>query len=104
MTPSISTKWSSSCKEYIVSRGTATLSPVVRTRLPSIRRVIRTRDVVFVRSKLYNSQSQYAEKSYVQEAAELLDIEETPDYSNMLTEQLSSHKENAEEIGDTIHV
>ena len=65
--------------------------------------MIRTRDVVFVRGKLCDSQDQYAEKSYVREAAEVLDIEETPDYSNISTEQLSS-PENTEEIGDTIHV
>ncbi|KAI0568239.1 hypothetical protein Alg130_12245, partial [Pyrenophora tritici-repentis] len=53
---------------------------------------------------------------YVREVAEVLDIEETPDYSNILTEQLSSprieeegenennEEENADEIGDTIHV
>ena len=34
----------------------------------------------------------------------MLDIEETPNYSNILTEQLSSHEEENAEIGDTIHV
>ncbi|KAI1663301.1 Pol protein [Pyrenophora tritici-repentis] len=90
---------------------------IFRVWLPTIGRVIRTRDVVFLRDKLCDGQGQYAEKSYVREVAEVLDIEETPDYSNILTEQLSSpgieeegenenneEEENAEEIGDTIHV
>ena len=76
---------------------------IFRVWLPTIGRVIRTRDVVFVRGKLCDGKGQYAEKSYVREAAEVLDIEETPDYSNLLTEELSS-PENTEEIGDTIHV
>jgi hypothetical protein len=92
---------------------------IFRVWLPTIGQVIRTRDVVFARGKLCNSQGQYAEKSYIQEAAEVLDIEETPDYSNVLTGQLSSsvneeegekEKENEDEIetedqiGDTFHV
>ncbi|KAI2478966.1 Pol protein [Pyrenophora tritici-repentis] len=89
---------------------------IFRVWLPTIGRVIRTRDVVFLRDKLCDGQGQYAEKSYVREVAEVLDIEETPDYSNILTEQLSSprieeegenennEEENADEIGDTIHV
>jgi len=76
---------------------------IFRVWLPTIGRVIRTRDVVFLRDKLCDGQGQHAEKSYVREAAEVLDIEETPDYSNILTEQLSS-PENTEEIGDTIDV
>ncbi|PZD30029.1 hypothetical protein A1F97_10211 [Pyrenophora tritici-repentis] len=43
---------------------------IFRVWLPSIGRVIRTRDVVFVRSKLCDGQGQYAEKSYVREIAE----------------------------------
>jgi hypothetical protein len=82
---------------------------IFRVWLPTIGRVIQTRDVVFAQDKLCDSQGQYAEKSYVWEAAEVLDIEETLDYSNILTEQLSS-PENKEEreaenqIGDMIDV
>jgi hypothetical protein len=82
---------------------------IFRVWLPTIGRVIQTRDVVFAQDKLCDSQGQYAEKSYVREAAEVLDIEETLDYSNILTEQLSS-PENKEEreaenqIGDMIDV
>jgi hypothetical protein len=70
---------------------------ILRVCLPTIGRVIRTRDVVFVRGKLCDGQGQYAEKSYVREAAEVLDIKETPDYSNILTEQLSSPEIEKEE-------
>jgi hypothetical protein len=90
---------------------------IFRVWLPTIGRVIRTRDVVFARGKLCDSQGQYAEKSFIQEAAEVLDIEETPDHNNILIEQLFSPEneeegendeevetENPEEIGDTIHV
>jgi hypothetical protein len=87
--------------------------------------VIRTRDVVFIQGKLCDGQGQYAEKSYIREVAEVLDIEDTPDYSNILTNQLSSPEdevpnqdtdqdedqdENQETnelespMGDTIHV
>ncbi|KAF1931148.1 uncharacterized protein M421DRAFT_2670 [Didymella exigua CBS 183.55] len=63
-------------------------------------------NVVFIRGKLCDGKGQYAEKSYVQEAAEVLDIKEALDYSNILTEQLFSreNKDNAEGIGDTVHV
>ncbi|KAA8613952.1 hypothetical protein PtrV1_12860 [Pyrenophora tritici-repentis] len=71
--------------------------------------------------KLCDGQGQYAEKSYIREVAEVLDIENTPDYSNILTDQLSSpedvnvqqdahRSENDMEdeiedpISDTIHV
>jgi hypothetical protein len=74
--------------------------------LPTIGRVIQTQDAVFSQGKLCDSQGQYAEKSYIQEAAEVLDIKETLDYSNILAEQLSSYKEREakSQIGDTIHV
>jgi hypothetical protein len=70
--------------------------------------VIQTRDVVFARGKLCDGQGQYAEKSYVREAAEVLDIKETLDHSNILTEQLSSTRNEEEreaesQIGDTIY-
>ena len=55
--------------------------------------MIRTRDVGFGRDKLCDSQGQYAEKIYIREVAEVLDIEDTPDYSNILTDQLSSPDE-----------
>ncbi|KAI1509646.1 Pol protein [Pyrenophora tritici-repentis] len=94
---------------------------IFRIWLPTIGRVIRTRDVVFLRDKLCDGQGQYAEKSYIREVAEVLDIENTPDYSNILTDQLSSpedvnvqqdahRSENDMEdeiedpISDTIHV
>ncbi|KAI0612592.1 rve domain-containing protein [Pyrenophora tritici-repentis] len=65
--------------------------------------------------KLCDGQGQYAEKSYIREAAEVLDIEDTPDYSDILTDQLSlpedahqdenkSENEMEDQIGDTIHV
>ena len=71
--------------------------------------MIRTQDVVFARGKLCDGRGQYAEKSYIQEAAEVLEIEETPDHSNILTEQLFSLEDEEEreaenQIGDTIHV
>jgi hypothetical protein len=76
-----------------------------------IGRVIRTRDVVFLRGKLCDGQGQYAEKSHIREVAEVLDIEDTPDYSDILTDQLSSpedaHQDENEmegPISDTIHV
>ena len=79
---------------------------IFRVWLPTIGRVIRTRDVVFARGKLCDGQGQYAEKSYIQEAAEVLDIEETLDHSNILTEQLipEPEVESTNPIGDTIHV
>jgi hypothetical protein len=86
---------------------------IFRIWLPTIGRVIRTRDVVFLRGKLCDGQGQYAEKSHIREAAEVLDNEDTPDYSNILTDQLSSledentHQDENEmenPIGDTIHV
>jgi hypothetical protein len=89
------------------------LTNIFRVWLPTIRRVIRTRDVVFLRDKLCDDQGQYAEKSHIQEVAEVLDIEDTPDYSDILTDQLSSpedvntHQDENEiedPIGDTIHV
>jgi hypothetical protein len=84
---------------------------IFRVWLPTIRRVIRTRDVVFLRDKLCDGQGQYAEKSHIREVAEVLDIEDTPDYSDILTDQLSSpedvHQDENEmenPISDTIHV
>jgi hypothetical protein len=84
---------------------------IFRVWLPMIGRVIRTRDVVFLRGKLCDGQGQYAEKSHIREVAEVLDIEDTPDYSDILTDQLSSpedaHQDKNEmedPIGDTIHV
>jgi hypothetical protein len=60
-----------------------------------------------------DGQDQYVEKSYIRGAAEVLDIEDTPDYSDILTDQLSSpedvdaHQDESEmenPISDTIHV
>ena len=78
-----------------------------------IRRVIRTQDVVFLRDKLCDGQGQYAEKSYIREVAEVLDIEDSPNYSNILIDQLSSSKDvgahedvqqDKNKISDTIYV
>jgi hypothetical protein len=86
---------------------------IFRVWLPTIGQVIRTRDVVFLRDKLCDDQGQYAEKSHIREVAEVLDIEDTPDYSDILTDQLSSpedvnthqdENEMEDPIGDTIHV
>jgi hypothetical protein len=79
---------------------------IFRVWLLTIGRVIQTQDAVFSRGKLCNSQGQYAEKSYIQEAAEVLDIKETLNYSNILAEQLSYYKEREakSQIRDTIHV
>ncbi|PWO19952.1 flavin-binding monooxygenase protein, partial [Pyrenophora tritici-repentis] len=77
--------------------------------------------IYLLNHKLCDGQGQYAEKSYIREVAEVLDIENTPDYSNILTDQLSSpedvnvqqdahRSENDMEdeiedpISDTIHV
>jgi hypothetical protein len=90
---------------------------IFRVWLPTIGRVIRTRDVVFLRDKLCDDQGQYEEKSHLREVAEVLDIEDTPDYGDILTDQLSSpedmnahqaanqdENETEDEISDTIHV
>jgi hypothetical protein len=84
---------------------------IFRIWLPTIGRVIRTRDVVFLRDKLCDGKGQYAEKSHIREVAEVLDIEDTPNYSDILTDQLSSpedvhqdENEMEDPISDTIHV